>query len=461
MEEDSFDCDVVIVGGGPAGVSCAITVVKAGFSVIIVDKKPRQEIGDKTCGDAIDKDGLKRVVDEIGISYPENQALSDPISKMSVAAQSIDEKITLDAPGFVVDRLEYGQILLKQAEELGVQIIDRAPVRDIIVKEIDHEKFVNGVIYNKAGKKEQITAKFTIDASGAYASIRKLLPEEAIQDGMKRELDDNEYWPTYREIIQLKEGIPDHKWPQEILLMFSDDFPPPGYFWIFTKGRSQLNVGIGWQKDQDLGKIKDKYVETLSRYYTPDQYTVIKRGGGQIPFRIPFDNNVFNGGALVGDAGCMVHPLTAEGHAPALNSGMILGKAIIKALKTNRRDSVSLWEYNVNIAHHYGRKHAEAYIMKEFLKNIGAKGLHYIIAKKAFKEDELNLIFSGQPFTLSTREKLKRLMILIRKPRLIVGMATILSQLKSTKEHYQNYPLDQEGLESWRTKRNAIVKADF
>ena len=47
--------DVAIVGGGPAGVICAITVAQNGFKVAIVDKKSRDKIGDKTCGDAIDK----------------------------------------------------------------------------------------------------------------------------------------------------------------------------------------------------------------------------------------------------------------------------------------------------------------------------------------------------------------------------------------------------------------------
>ncbi|MCH8906190.1 MAG: FAD-binding protein [Candidatus Heimdallarchaeota archaeon] len=59
LSENEFDYDLIIVGGGPAGVSCAITVAKHGYSVVIIDKKSRDIIGDKTCGDAIDKAALE------------------------------------------------------------------------------------------------------------------------------------------------------------------------------------------------------------------------------------------------------------------------------------------------------------------------------------------------------------------------------------------------------------------
>ena len=45
------DFDVVIIGAGPAGTSCALALRKSGLKVALLDKRkfPR----DKTCGDAI------------------------------------------------------------------------------------------------------------------------------------------------------------------------------------------------------------------------------------------------------------------------------------------------------------------------------------------------------------------------------------------------------------------------
>ena len=94
-----------------------------------------------------------------------------------------------------------------------------------------------------------------------------------------------------------------------------------------------------------MGPMKKAYLREMEKYYPRDSYKVLKQGGGQIPFRVPFDNLVFNGGALVGDAACMVHPITAEGHGPALDTAWRLGKVIIRALKADNRSMEQLCVY--------------------------------------------------------------------------------------------------------------------
>jgi len=458
-----FDCDVVIVGGGPAGVSCAITVAQQGYDVIILDKKSRERIGDKTCGDAIDKAALQRLNDRIGLEFPHGDEVSDPISKMSIAADEIDLKLTLDAPGFQVDRLIFGQRLLADAEKLGVKIISKAPVRGVLTEQIDGQTYISGVSYFHDGQKKEIHAKFTIDASGAYASVRKELPPEILTDGIVAELQDDELWPTYREIIKLDPAVAQHPWREEIVLMFDDDYPPPGYFWVFTEGEGVLNFGIGWEKTQELGKLKDRLKAEMHQYYREDQYEVIKRGGGQIPFRPPFDSLVFNGGALAGDAACMVHPVTAEGHGPALDTASHLGETIIQALKQGRRDKDALWQYNIKVAHHYGKKHMEAHLMKQMLRQVGAEGLKYLIEKEIFKEEELNLIFAGNDIeqAITTFEKIKRVIKLLPRPKLLLALRKLLSYQDKVNQIYASYPESRMELDSWRSMRNEQLDVSF
>jgi len=458
-----FDHDVIIVGGGPAGVSCAIAVAQKGYDVVILDKKRRNKIGDKTCGDAIDRGAVQRMYDRIGVALPHDDEVSDPISKMSLAADEIDLKVTLDAPGFQVNRLIYGQRLLEEAETAGVTIIDSAPVRGILTDHIDGETYLTGVKYFHKGQELELRAKFTIDASGAYAAIRRELPNEFLLDGITRELSDDELWPTYREIIQLDEAIAQHPWPEEIVLMFDADYPPPGYFWVFTEGEGYLNFGIGWEKTQDLGKLKERLKDEMALYYSEDQYKVIKRGGGQIPFRPPFDSLIFNGGALAGDAACMVHPVTAEGHGPALDTGSILGTVLISALEQNRRDRDSLWDYNIQVAHHYGKKHMEAHMMKELLRNIGANGLKYMIQREIFTEEELNLIFSGGDINnvMGMFGMIKRVVKLLPRPKILLGLFKVINRSNKIADLYQNYPTTHAELETWRRRRNESLGVSF
>ncbi len=450
--------DVIIVGGGPSGVICATTIAKQGYSVVIIDRKSHDRIGDKTCGDAVDKAALQRVYDGIATEFPNGDEVTDIITKMSVAVHEIDNKITLDAPGFLVDRLIYGQRLLKEAEEAGVRVIDSANVKQLIIEEIDGEKYVSGVKYLKKGE-HSLSAKFVIDASGAYAVVRKSLPDELVKHGMKKELSEDEQWPSYREIIELKE---DHRFANEIILKYDNDFPPPGYFWIFSKGKQRLNVGIGWAKSQkELGPMRNAYLKEMEKYYPRDSYTVLKQGGGQIPFRVPFDNLVFNGGALVGDAACMVHPVTAEGHGPALDTAWRLGNVIVKALKADNRSMHQLWEYNVEISRHYGRKHTESEILRRMIEDIGTDGLNFLFNAHIFKEEELNLIFSGDEIVLSKLDIVKRIIRLMRKPRLLLKIKKIMGMIDQSKDIFANYPKTSDGIEDWRTLRNNKLNMNY
>ncbi len=461
MVPDQQIVDVCVVGGGPSGVITAITVAKEGYNVKLVDKKSRENIGDKTCGDAIDRAAFTRLKDKVGVDFPSGLELSDNIYKMSIAVGDIDTKISLDAPGFLVDRLEFGQRLLRIAEEVGVEIIDSATVRELHFELEDGVKYLDGVSYTRDRKEHRIRAKFTIDASGAYAVVRRQLPDDFLMGGIKHKLDDFEQWPSYREIIRLNDDLPDHKFAHEIILKYDKDFPPPGYFWIFSKGNRELNVGIGWLKTQQLGRMKELYLREMEKYYPRESYTVSKQGGGQIPFRIPFDNLVFNGGALVGDAAAMVHPVTAEGHGPALDTAQILGNVLIKALKSEKRDLAILWEYNRKIASHYGRKHAEAELMSRMITKIGVSNLEYLIKKQIFREEEMNLIFSGGTLELTLFDKIKRVLKIVPRPKILIALGQTFSAIDRCKSIYNEYPTDPSQINEWRERRNKLLKMRY
>jgi flavin-dependent dehydrogenase len=54
-----IDCDLLVVGAGPAGTAAAITAVRAGLKVTVVDKArfPR----DKCCGDGLTTLALRQL----------------------------------------------------------------------------------------------------------------------------------------------------------------------------------------------------------------------------------------------------------------------------------------------------------------------------------------------------------------------------------------------------------------
>ncbi len=457
--KDEFDYDVVVVGGGPAGSITAYTIAKEGFHVAIFDKKKKELIGDKTCGDALDRASVILLKNQLGIEEPYGEEVSDPISKMSIAANDIDTKATLTAPGYVVDRLTYGQRLIRLCEEIGVEIFPNSPVRGILVE----DNFVSGIKVYTNGELKSVRAKFTVDASGSFAAVRKHLPSHLRwNDAIQVDLDPDMVWPTYREIIELKENFTPHRWNNEIVLLYEKTIPIPGYFWIFSKGPNRLNVGLGWLKSEnDMPSLKETYLNHMKRYYPEDAYDVIKSGGGQIPIRPPFDSLVFNGGALVGDAGCLVHPTTAEGHGPALESGLYCGQAISKALKEEKRDAESIWEYNVKIMHHLGEKHANALLIRQYLEKVGSDSLEFLIKRRFLTDEDLDQLVRGLAIELSMTEKFRRLFRAFPRWKPVFMLVNLLRKVEKVKFLYHNYPHSPDGLQLWREKRNRTTGWNF
>ncbi len=453
------DYDAIVVGGGPAGSICAFTLARKGHSVALLDKKKRDRIGDKTCGDALDKQTVDLLKENLGIDEPHGKEVSDIIRYMSIAANNIDNKATLTAPGYVVDRLEYAKRLLDLCEKEGVTIIPQAPVRDIIVE----NNQLCGVVFYQGNEKKSLKAHLTIDASGSYAVIRKKLPESMRYNGIiSKEISPDMVWPTYREIIELNEGVKYHQWKNEIVLLYEKSIPIPGYFWIFSKGDNQLNIGIGWLKsEKNMPPLKEAFLKEMKKYYSQDMYRVLKSGGGQIPIRPPFDTLVFNGGALVGDAACLVHPTTAEGHGPALESGYYCALACDYALSKGDYSDNSLWQYNRQIMNHLGEKHAIGLLIRQFLENIGSNGLEYLIRKQFFTNEDLDKLVRGQKIKLSVFEQLKRVFRVFPKWGSILSLQRMIKSIDVVKQIYSQYPENPNELEKWRKLRNEKLNWNF
>lgn len=159
----------------------------------------------------------------------------------------------------------------------------------------------------------------------------------------------------------------------------------------------------------------------------------------------------------------MVHPVTAEGHGPALDTGVNLGLTISNALKNDRRDKESIWDYNLSVAKHYGRKHMEAHMMKLMLRNIGGNGLKFLIKRDILSDEQLNLIFAGEELgdAVTNYELIKKIIKLLYKPKLLWELVKLIRRLRKVDEIYFEYPIESIELKNWRRKRNSLLGVQF
>ncbi|MFW9856122.1 MAG: NAD(P)/FAD-dependent oxidoreductase [Candidatus Thorarchaeota archaeon] len=435
-----IETEILVVGGGPAGVISAITGAKAGRQVTLIDAKTHDEIGNKVCGDALDLGPVKFLEEKLGIEKPHGEEVADTVERLIFRTPRVDFPLIGD--GYVLNRHPYGQRLLKKAEEYGTTVISQTKVKSAIVE----NGSVQGVIVKDRITKEEyeIRAKITIDCSGRNYQVRKTIPQSQFPY-LEKEMDRRDIAGSYREIITTKE---DNPYRHEIYLIYEDTIPEPGYFWIFSKGEKRLNCGIGWFMDTKAERgMKSHYREVLHKYYPPGSYELEHTGGYWIPTRYPMTNAVAPGFMAAGDAAFHVNPLSAEGHGPALVAGYYAGTAAAKAIEKGDVSEEALWEYNINIMRHFGLSHTKIQLFTAALRRIKVRGLEFFLKRKILDQDQFVNLHGGKKLN-----KLEMLWIAIKAfPRYLIlwELRKISKGVQFFENLFARYPTHPSGYPAW------------
>ncbi|MFX1562347.1 MAG: NAD(P)/FAD-dependent oxidoreductase, partial [Promethearchaeota archaeon] len=231
--------DLIVVGAGPAGAHLAQQAAKLDLNVLLLERLSRNRVGDKVCGEGIALHHLKNA----GIPYPKGDELGTPINGIDIYPPSMKNYVTVSqrqpgevCDGWTIDRLHFGQRLLKYAEEAGAEIRDNSHILEPIME----KGTVKGVSYKDTTTKttKKVTAHVTVDATGMSATLRRKMKHPLIEDT----IDLSDQAVCYREILELKQP-PEH--PDRCIIIMDDRYSPGGYIWIFPKGGTIANVGLG------------------------------------------------------------------------------------------------------------------------------------------------------------------------------------------------------------------------
>jgi len=441
--------DVIVVGAGTAGCLAAKTTAEAGLKVCLIERKRKEEIGEKICGDALGEHHLKNV----GLEKPQHGELEKRIEGIKIYSPDSETVFTIaheDFVGYLLNRRLFGQWLLKKALDKGAVLFDSTQCLEPMIE----EGFVSGVLVKnlRTGKNVQLSGNVVLDASGFLAVIRRKLPE---QMGIENEVANEDVEACYREIRQLRQEAENTKYCE---IYLNQNVTPGGYSWIFPKSGAKVNAGLGVCMRGKFPNPKNQFYKHILTKPMFQGSLLLNCGAWYDPTRKPLDNMVGNGIAIIGDAACLVNPIHGGGIGPSMLSGYLIGKTIVDALEKGDVSQKSLWPYNCKYMEMYGTKQAELDVFRMLLLTSRDEDLSYGMKYKLLKEEDVLKAGLGEEFHLNVTETARRVFRGLKRIRFLNKLRLTVDLMKQVKAHYRNYPETLEDFEGWRVKTEALFR---
>lgn len=370
IERESMPCDVVIVGGGVAGLSAAIRLKQINEELEVVVLEKGSEIGAHILSGAVVD---PKALDEL---FPEWREMDCPMAETPVTDNwhwvlSKGKKYSL--PHMMMPPLmsnhgcytgSLGNLtrwLGEQAEALGVMVFPGFPASEVMFNEAGA---VTGVITQDMGVAAdgshkgdyqpgmEIEAKYTLFAEGARGNLTKKMKAkfdlEANCEPQVYGLGIKELWDIDPDKHVPGRVIHTQGWP----LSESDSW---GGGFLYHQANGQVALGFVTALD-----YKNPYVSPYQEFQRWKQHPAIREyleGGKRVAYGARAINEggwqsvpklAFPGGALIGCAAGFVNVPRIKGSHTAMKSGMLAADSIAAAIAAGS-EHTEVGEYEANL----------------------------------------------------------------------------------------------------------------
>jgi geranylgeranyl reductase family protein len=421
-----------------------------GLRTLLLDRRPKSEIGNKVCGDEISRSHFEAT----GIEFPRGDQVSSVISGADVYPPNLQNELKVrgwrEFDGWTVNRLLFGQRLLKEAIEAGVKFQERSHVSEPIIK----NDAVLGVTYRKLDSDEEVTrrSKLVVDASGFSSVIRNKLDSPYVE----KEILKSDIALCYREVLELRMPLAE---PEVARVFLGGEYSPSGYAWVFPKGPQTINAGVGVTGGKGKGSPKKLFQAFKDKYPLFYGSKVLVGNGGAVPVRRPLWSLVADGVAFVGDSALMVNPIHGGGIGAGMRAGIILGEVAKEAIARRNLTARGLWDFNTRFLANFGRRLASLEIFKRLLVDVIDEDINFGFEKRVLEAGDLMSANRGDGFNMGVAEKLRRVKRSAARPKLLLRIQKAASLMKKMNKTYRNYPARPDGLDKWKQTVDEIIQS--
>ena len=445
MENIQKSFDVIVVGAGTGGTTAARFTAKNGLDVCLIDRKPRDKIGDKICGDAVGNE----IFGLLKINHPKGEELSCHIKGAKLYSPNLKKCLTLIDPkqaGYIVNRLEFGQRLLNEAIDAGVkQFLDKTMALDVL--------YSNGIVSGlkvklENGEKIELKSKLVIDASGFYSPIRKALNSSLIEKTIPKE----DSILCYREIIKFSPKDQEVQDPEYITIILDQEKAPGGYIWYFPKDESSVNIGLGTFMDYK-GKVKDFYQRNaFQEFIKTSKFEILSSGGGVVPVRRPLWSCADDGIMLIGDSACQVNPLHGGGIDPSMRAGYYSANSALSSIEKDDFSINALWGYNHSVMTSFGAEFAALDLLRIVLQHLSNDDLNFGLERDLLNGEEILALSSEGGLNLSLVSMVKKAFKGISRPNLLLDLNYLRLKMNEISRLYKSFPETAANFPEWKER---------